>query len=363
LGSLSDQEDYEIKESDCVLLVAQNVKGMNGVEGPLEDDDDEGMNEDIEQDGDDQEEHVLEMQVFDSVEQNLYVHHDFPLPDLALCLEWLSFDPRGADYGKGSFVAVGTIEPTIEIWNLDVIDVLEPTLVLGGLDEEEKVITGSHEGPVTSLSYVERHESWILSSSADSTLKVWDLNSGDCIYTLNHHKDKVQSGKWNPIEPFIAASVGSDKLVSIFDVRTKKDGLVHRSSRDLELLRWNPHNSAILSVVAEEGYVHFYDVRKLGADPVITFQPHPEGDSVVLSFNLLAENIFATASFDHSVAIWDLSAGSSPSLLARRTMEIGAILSVEYYPSSKYLVAAGGSEGLIGIWDTSENSDVERRLS
>ena len=36
----------------------------------------------------------------------------------------------------GSFVAVGTFHPSIEIWNLDVIDSLEPAAVLGGFKDE-----------------------------------------------------------------------------------------------------------------------------------------------------------------------------------------------------------------------------------
>jgi hypothetical protein len=35
--------------------------------------------------------------------------------------------------GKGSFVAIGTFDPAIEIWDLDVVDALQPTAVLGGL--------------------------------------------------------------------------------------------------------------------------------------------------------------------------------------------------------------------------------------
>ena len=33
---------------------------------------------------------------------------------------------------RGSFVAVGTFKPGIEIWDADVIDPLEPTQILGG---------------------------------------------------------------------------------------------------------------------------------------------------------------------------------------------------------------------------------------
>ena len=43
----------------------------------------------------------------------------------------------------GSYVAVGTFHPSIEIWNLDVIDPLEPTAVLGGFVDN----TGVSGGP------------------------------------------------------------------------------------------------------------------------------------------------------------------------------------------------------------------------
>ena len=69
---------------------------------------------------------------------NLYAHHDIPLPVFPLCLAWLDFHPCGASCpragssDRGNYVAVGTFAPYIELWNLDVIDALEPIAVLGG---------------------------------------------------------------------------------------------------------------------------------------------------------------------------------------------------------------------------------------
>ncbi len=52
----------------------------------------------------------------------------------------------------GSFVAVGTFHPAIEIWNLDVIDSLEPAATLGGLKEgagaKKKGKKGKKKAPV-----------------------------------------------------------------------------------------------------------------------------------------------------------------------------------------------------------------------
>ena len=61
---------------------------------------------------------------------NLYVHHDIMLPAFPLCLAWLDYTPSGQEHGN--LVAVGSMEPGIELWALDVVDAVEPLATLGG---------------------------------------------------------------------------------------------------------------------------------------------------------------------------------------------------------------------------------------
>ena len=62
---------------------------------------------------------------------NLYVHHDILLPAFPLSLAWLDCGPSGRTQ-SGNLAAVGTMNPGIEIWDLDVIDTVEPVATLGG---------------------------------------------------------------------------------------------------------------------------------------------------------------------------------------------------------------------------------------
>ena len=56
-----------------------------------------------------------------------------------------------------NYCAVGMFTPGIEIWNLDVINPLEPKLILGGdapvSSKKKKKITRLHEGSHTGMIY------------------------------------------------------------------------------------------------------------------------------------------------------------------------------------------------------------------
>ncbi|TFY74274.1 hypothetical protein EWM64_g9738, partial [Hericium alpestre] len=82
----------------------------------------------------------LEIYVYDESQENLYMHHDLMLPNFPLCLEWLDFPPASSSTSQpptdamdtdaprafGNYVAVGTLDPEIEIWSLDVVEAIYP---------------------------------------------------------------------------------------------------------------------------------------------------------------------------------------------------------------------------------------------
>src|SRR5277367_250690 len=76
------------------------------------------------------------------------------LPSFPLCVEWLNYNVNTSveDDGtrRGNMVAVGTFDPDIEVWDLDLVESMYPDAILGqGADkgkEPENVENKEKEG-------------------------------------------------------------------------------------------------------------------------------------------------------------------------------------------------------------------------
>merc|ERR1740131_667133 len=163
-----DLEDFQIRGTDN-LIVCGHVEGDSS---------------------------SLEIYVYNDVEDALYVHHDILLPSFPLALEWLSFDPESDT--RGNLVAVGSMQPVIEVWDLDLVDCLEPAFKLGRKGKKKKGIPGvGHTEAVLALSWNSQCEHVLASGGADHKALLWDLNNQTVVTNLGRgegrHREKVQA--------------------------------------------------------------------------------------------------------------------------------------------------------------------------
>lgn len=253
---------------------------------------------------------ALEVHVYEEKTGNLFVHHDIPLPAFPLCLAHGDINHEG---GAGNYIAVGTFEPGIEVWNLDVLNVLEPTCILGGEDTSaadelmkanmvraatgkklKKRLSqdggglrpGSHTDAVMALSWNKIHRQVIASGSADNTVKIWDITKTDKqnVATFTHHKNNVQAVEWHPSEGTLLATGSYDRTVSVVDARDQNSSKSVKITADCEALTWDPHHSQYLTAATEDGIVSCWDVRKFDK-PVWSLVAEEYGGVTDLSYN------------------------------------------------------------------------------
>ncbi|EFW99446.1 rRNA processing protein [Grosmannia clavigera kw1407] len=328
----------------------------------------------------------LEVYVYEDGADNLYVHHDIMLPAIPLCVEWLDLAVGkpgvGADKAA-NFVAIGSMDPDIEIWDLDTVDCMYPNAILGqrvagdsGEKKKKKKAKKAkkandeyHVDAVLSLAANRKHRNLLASASADKTVKLWDLNTLACAKSYTYHTDKVCSLAWHAVESTVLLSGSYDRTVVAADMRAPEATRPRWGvESDVENVRWDPHDPNFFFVSTENGMVHYHDVRMAPADPVATkavwtLQAHDESVSS-FDINTVIPGFMATGSGDRTVKLWNIQA-SGPTMVVSRNLDVGKVFSSNFAPDPEvaFRLSVAGSKGTLTVWDTSTNAAVRRAFA
>lgn len=323
----------------------------------------------------------LEAYVYEDAQDNLYVHHDVMLPAIPLCVEWVSARPNHPDE-SGNFAAVGGMEPEIELWDLDVVDGMYPTAVLGQNGQEadagpkqkkkkksKKANDEYHIDSVLSLAANRLHANLLGSASADMTVKLWDLNTCKCAQSYSHHTDKVCTIAWHPKQGSVLLSGAYDRTVVAADMRAPSAKVPRWGvESDVEQVKWDPHNEHIFYVSTENGVLHCFDTRTLPASPEQSkatwrLQAHEKSLSS-FTLNPVVPGMFATGSTDRMVKLWSVDE-KGPSMVVSRDLGVGKVFTTNFAPDDEiaFRLAVAGSKGAVQVWDTSTNKAVREAFA
>lgn len=298
----------------------------------------------------------IEVYIYDEENSGLFVHHDIVLSSFPLSMEWLPFK----NGQKANYAIVGYFSPEIEIWNLDILDVLEPELILG---KNPTPIDDAHTNSVLSINLNPINPNVVATAGADKKLLLWDLNSAPnkAAKRFEEHTDKIQSVKWNKLEDNVLVTGSFDKTIKLFDVRTDKSSTTIKTNCDIECIDWSSINKFMFLASFENGRVDLFDIRKF--DSVLSFQAHKK-EATSVSFSPQQEALFMSTGRDSRVKIWDAqnvttdSEGNpSPSIIMEKFIKksTGELFCGKFADDCDYTIAVGGSKGELFIWELEES--------
>ncbi|KAK4952325.1 rRNA-processing protein [Elasticomyces elasticus] len=328
----------------------------------------------------------LEVYVYeDEADANLYVHHDVMLPAIPLCVEWLDTRPN-KNSEQGNFAAVGTMDPDIELWDLDIVDCMFPTAILGQGSNDaggaplepatrkkkrkiKKANDSYHVDSVLSLAANRTHRHLLASASADKTTKLWDLNTCTAAHSYTHHTDKVCALSWHPTQSSVLLSGSYDRTIVAADMRAPNTTVPRWGvESDVEQVRWDPHDDNQFYVSTENGVLHCFDARQLPSSPEKSkatwrLQAHEKSLSS-FSINPIVPGFIATASVDRTVKLWNVTE-TGPSMVISRDLGVGKVFSANFAPDKAvaFRLAVAGSKGAVQVWDTSTNRAVREAFA
>jgi len=217
-------------------------------------------------------------------------------------------------------------------------------------------------------------DDYILLGSYNNTVQIWNRQS-KCLAQLPGHTGAVKAVCWVSIDKqqsddiftFLSVSqdqsliqwewslnsnkvikiekcIGHSESVECVDVNEKKDKFIS-GSWDKMLKLWNIESDPIEEVQNKKSKS---DLVSLTKTPLITLAGHTESIS---SCKWMDDTNVCTASWDHSIKLWDMFAGQE----TRTLKSLNKIfLSVDYSPLSN-LIAAGLNDNFVRIYDPRSN--------
>ncbi|TRY64040.1 hypothetical protein TCAL_06278 [Tigriopus californicus] len=155
---------------------------------------------------------------------------------------------------QGKFLASCSDDMTLKVWCMD-----KDTCVhdLQAHSKEIYTIKWSCTGPGTA----NPNANLVLASASfDSTVRLWDVERGDCLHTLTRHKEPVYSVAFSPDGKFLASG-SFDKCVHIWSTQTGR--LVHsyKGTGGIFEVCWNSRGDKV-GASASDGTVFVLDLRK-----------------------------------------------------------------------------------------------------
>jgi WD40 repeat protein len=253
----------------------------------------------------------------------------------------LAFSP------DGRFLATGSEDHLVRIWDIKTGQLL---YTLSGHTSEVRSVAFSPQSytrhlPISNPTpQFQNRTSYLLASgSYDGTVRLWDVNTGNCLRILEGHTHRVWSIAFSPDGKTLASS-SSDRTVKLWHVSSGEClKSLQGHSRQIRTVAFSPDGKTLASGSDDQSIRLWHQHT---GECLRVLQGHSSWISS-LAFSP-SDCLLASGSEDQSVRLWE-----TRSNLCLKTLQgySNGVWSVAFHPQGTTL-ASGSQDGVIRFWDS-----------
>ncbi|GHO43575.1 hypothetical protein KSX_17380 [Ktedonospora formicarum] len=236
---------------------------------------------------------------------------------------------------RGTYLAVGNIDSTIDIWEAQTA-------------KHIYTYTG-HTMRINDLAW-SASEEYIASASDDSSVHVWKPLNGEMTQKYIGHLSAVNTLSWSPDDAVIASG-SLDTTIQLWEpisgnVLSRYEGHSH----SVTILRWSPHTQQIASTALEENSVLLWDVT---TKQTVAKHQH-EAAVLTLNWSPKEGSYLASGGRDRQVHIWKPDTGQ---LVTTYTGHTDVVRTIAWSKDATH-VASGSNDHTVQIWQAQNSQHV-----
>ena len=190
-----------------------------------------------------------------------------------------------------------------------------------------------------------------------------------------HKKTEGYALSWSPLIPAGKLLTGDTSGKIFATTRTEGGGFVTDTSPytghsgSVEELEWSPNERNVFASASSDGTVKIWDARSKSRTSAVSVQVS-NSDANVLSWSHLTPHLLASGHDDGTWSVWDLRQWKTPSSAASSTPVASfsfhkeQITSLEWHPTDDSIISVCSGDSTLTLWDLAvELDDEESRFT
>lgn len=179
-------------------------------------------------------------------------------------------------------------------------------------------------------------------ATAAAAVEIWDHSRAEPTQTYEWGADTVTSVRFNPAEPDVFGTTGSDRSIALYDLRAGAPVRKLVMATKSNAMAWNPMEPLNFTVANEDSALYTYDMRRLRSALCV----HRDFVSAVMDVDYSPTGReFVAGSYDRSLRIFPAGGGHSREVYHTKRMQ--RVFAVRFSGDGSY-VFSGAAVGWRG---------------